>query len=116
MNLTSRAFSRPLGSALLSIPMVLAASAIAVAQDLSFWLSNETDTTLLELYIVPTNVGDWEENILDGYFFPGDRGEIVIADGLSTCVYDILGVFDDGEELEDYEIDLCELKAYSFVE
>ena len=41
---------------------------------------------------------------------------VEIADGRSTCVYDIRGVFDDGEAVEDLALDLCELGEYTFTE
>ena len=89
----------------------------AQAQDLWFELWNDTSVTLTELYVSPSNSEYWEEDLLGaGVVFPGEGGDVMIADGLSTCSYDILGVFEDGDQLEDYGVDLCTLQSYTFTE
>jgi hypothetical protein len=108
---------RLLSSALFTLPMVFASSGIAFAEDLTFTLYNETSATLMYLYISPTNVDDWEEDVLGNDILdPGESGEVTIADDRRTCIYDILGVFDDGDQVEDYKINLCTLGSYSFTE
>ncbi|WP_243403597.1 hypothetical protein [Shimia abyssi] len=52
--------------------------------------------------------------ISGGYLAPGYEITVVIADGLTTCVYDILGEFSDDTRLEDYGLDLCEMGSYTF--
>ena len=109
--------SRWLGAVLLSIPMAFATNAIALATDLNFQLFNNTSATLMELYMSPTDLDDWEEDILGpNVLAPQERGNVTIADGRETCMYDILGIFDDDEQVEDYQVDLCELESYSFTE
>ena len=109
--------SRWLGAVLLSMPMAFATNAIALADDLSFQLYNETSVTLTELYISPNEIDDWEEDILENDdLVSGETGNVTIADGRTTCIYDILGIFADGDEVEDYEVNLCDLESYSFTE
>ncbi|MEX0286011.1 MAG: hypothetical protein AB3N23_15500 [Paracoccaceae bacterium] len=92
----------------------LTASA-AIAQDLSFTIFNASTASLVEFNVSPASSGDWEDNLLRGaYLAPDYEIDVVIADGLSTCVYDIRGIFDDGSTVEDYALDLCGLGEYTF--
>ena len=109
---------RIVGATLLSMPMTLATPAIASANDLTFLLYNETSADIVELYISPTTVDDWEENLIpEESFIPTyESVTVTIEDGRTDCEYDILGIFSDGDEVDDYAIDLCELESYSFIE
>lgn len=87
----------------------------AIAQDLEFWLVNLTDTPIVEFYVSPADSATWEENLMEGYFLDASSEvSVIIADGLTTCIYDIATVFEDGFEFEDYGLDLCEMGEYVF--
>ena len=109
---------RAAGATLLSIPMALATSAIALAEDIAFTLYNETNVDLVELYVSPSNIDDWEENLIPSGQGLGARESttVTVADERTDCEYDLLGVFADNDEVEDYNVDLCDLESYSFVE
>lgn len=99
----------------LSAALFLAAAPAAQAQDLYFDLYNNTSDTLMELYISPSNVDSWEEdvlglNVLGAY----EATQVIIADGRGDCIYDILGVFANGDQVDDYGVDLCNLGSYEF--
>lgn len=99
----------------LSAALFLAAAPVAQAEDLYFTLYNSTGVTLMELYISPSNVSSWEEDILGfDVLGSGQSVQVTIADGRSDCIYDILGVFADGDQVDDYGIDLCNLGSYEF--
>ncbi len=101
----------------LAAALTFATASLAQAEDLLFELVNDTSVALVELYISPTNVDNWEEDVLGSeVLLPGEAIDIVIADGRRDCVYDILGVFADDDEVEGYEVDLCELEGYTFYE
>lgn len=71
----------------------------------------------MEFYISPTDVDDWEEDLLgSNYLAAGYEISVTIADGRTTCIYDILGVFRDGDSVEDYGIDICTMGGYAFYE
>ncbi len=100
-----------------ALAALLAFAPLASADDLNFMLSNETSSELTGFYVSHSGTDQWEENLLDdAYLAPGYEIGVVIADGRSTCVYDISGEFADGSEVEDYELDLCELGEYTFYE
>ncbi len=90
---------------------------IAQAQDLVFELWNDSSETLTEFYVSPSDSNSWGADLLGAdVVYPGEGGDVVITDGLTTCSYDILGVFADGLELEDYGINLCDLGEYTFAD
>lgn len=103
---------------LIAAILVLAALTVhspVQAEDLEFLLYNDSSADLVEFNISPASSDDWEENLLaGGYLAPGYEIGVDIADGLSTCVYDIRGKFADGSEAEDYALNLCDLGEYTF--
>ncbi|KIC44011.1 hypothetical protein RA28_13490 [Ruegeria sp. ANG-S4] len=89
----------------------------AMAEDLEFLIINETSVDLVEFNVSAASSDSWERNLLQGGYLASDyEVGVLIADGLTTCVYDIRGVFSDGASVEDYGLDLCELGEYAFVE
>lgn len=90
-------------------------STAAMAEDLSFVLTNLTGVDITEFYVSHSGSSQWEENLLSGAYLPaGNEVEVWITDGRSVCDYDIQAVFADGDVLEEYELDLCELGSYTF--
>ena len=79
----------------------------ALAEDLHVTVKNNTSTTLTELYVSHVGTNSWEENILDGEVDAGEDLAVTIADGRSTCEYDIKAVFEDGGHAEFRDQNLC---------
>lgn len=103
--------------AVIAVLSVVALAAPAVAEDLAFRLVNETGADLVGFHVSAGESQTWEENLLEGaYLAPGYEIEVIIADGATTCIYDIRGVFGDGEAVEDYGLDLCDTGSYTFSE
>ena len=85
----------------------------ANAQDLEFVLINTSGYTLVEFYTSPENVVSSEDDVLGtDVLESGYTLKIIVADGRTQCVYDMLMVFDDGDTLED-TVDMCELGSYT---
>ena len=102
------------------IPAVFSAALLAMpvaAEDLTFLLVNESSADLVEFNVSKGSSSSWEENLLEGgYLASGYEIDVLIADGATTCVYDIRGRFSDGTEAEDFDLDLCELGEYAFTD
>jgi hypothetical protein len=117
-SLPSKQSLRNLATALvLSLPIasLTVQNALAQQQDLVFTLINKTNATLSEFYASPTGVDNWEEDILgQDVLNVGESASITISDGRETCVYDIKGVFADGDSAEQYKVNLCETETYEF--
>ena len=85
----------------------------AQAEDLTFLLTNGTDVRLVNFHVSHPGTRRWEEDVLDDvYLAPGYSINVTIADNRSNCRYDVLSRFSDGEEIEEYGVDLCELAEY----
>jgi hypothetical protein len=103
----------------LAIPfMTLSVKNVSAQQeDLSFTVVNRTGSALQDFYLSPTGLSDWEDDILGrDMLYSGESATISVEDGRRTCLYDLRGVFADGEVLEDYRVNLCDLVTYEFVE
>lgn len=101
---------RPL---LLSALLVPAFLSVAQAEDLVFMLDNRSSYTVTEFYASPSDVDDWEEDILgSGTLAAGDATRVTIADGREQCEYDLRLVFEDGDVLTD-RTNLCDTGSYT---
>jgi hypothetical protein len=99
----------------LALPLSLMTTKSVLAEDLVFKVINKTDTNLVKFQTSPTGVNDWEEDILGtDTLKSGESVNINIKDGETVCTYDIRGVFDDGEEVLEYKVNLCTLGSYTF--
>lgn len=96
----------------------------AVAEVLEFRLINSSDAPLIGFHVTDTEDDKMTGNLLaEGRIIePGGSGVVFIEDGEQYCKYDILGVFDYGEEYDDYietinyQVDLCALGEWTFTE
>lgn len=93
-----------------------AAGTMAAAQDMEYLLINSTSATVLEFYTSPVDVDTWENDLLaNADLMPGQQVTVTIGDGRTQCDYDVLFIFDDGEELTD-TVNICELGSYELTE
>jgi hypothetical protein len=99
-----------------SLSAALAATVIAsaaYAEDMSFDFKNASSFVVTELYASPSNVSDWEEDILGADVLgSGETVRVTIADGRRACEYDLRIVFDDGDVVED-TTNLCDTGSYT---
>ncbi len=109
-----RSFSRVMAATVLALPTLLMMGQKALAEDLTFTLKNSSDSPLVEFYVEDSSNNDWGSNLLTESVEPGEAGTVEIADGLTTCTYDILGVFADGSKLDERQLNLCELGSYTY--
>lgn len=99
---------------LIVISLFLAtASHAANAENLQFTLINSTKYVITKLQISPLSTDQWEENILGrDVLRQGEEATVTIADGLSTCKYDMLITFNDDTNIEERGYDFCDLQSY----
>ena len=97
-------------AAALAAAALLAPTAMAESEAISFTLHNETENVLVALYISTPSADEWEEDIFgEDVLGSGDSIEISIEDGLPDCIYDIRADFDDGESVQVAKVNFCEL-------
>jgi hypothetical protein len=95
--------------------LVLLVAPFAVAEPVTFTLTNGTDEVIMEFYASPPGVEEWEEDILgEDVLEPGESVEITIADGRDDCEYDFLAVFEDESELEHDSVAVCDGEEYVY--
>jgi len=98
----------------LALPTVAIIDQSALAEDLAFTLKNSSSSPLVEFYVEDSSQSDWGASLLSESVNPGEAGTVTIADGRTTCTYDILGVFADGSKLDERQLNLCELGSYTY--
>ena len=88
-------------------------SAIAGRQD--FMIHNETSTDIVRIYVSTSNSNDWEEDVLGSdVLTAGSLTRINFSNFTQGCYHDIKAVFRDGDILERRDLNLCELRSYTF--
>lgn len=102
-------------SRILLLAATLAAASPAMAEDLVFTLINNSSVTITEMYVSKQSADTWEENILDGSVDAGTQAEVTIADGETTCDYDMRFVGDNDATVEVSQ-NLCELGTYTLTD
>ncbi|MDH2432501.1 hypothetical protein QCD60_07980 [Pokkaliibacter sp. MBI-7] len=104
-----------IASAIATLAMLYQSS--AQAEDLEFTLINNTSVNMTSFHVSPGTSKHWQDDLLEGDVLrSGEQGTVTIQDGLTTCEYDIRAEFADGDVMEEYGLDLCELGSYTFHE
>ena len=92
--------------------MVGASPALAGEQD--FVLVNDTGYAMNEVYVSPTRVEAWQEDVLGEYQLAnGDRRTIRFNRAEEDCLWDMKVVYDDGETVVWPAFNLCEISVIS---
>ena len=109
--------SRRRRHALAALALGLSCAASLPAFALNRWVEiiNYTDYTLVEFHA--TNEGNslWGRDWLGWEVIPpGHSIHRNIDDGSGYCLYDFKAVFEDGEELMDYGINVCEILDFTY--
>ncbi len=90
-----------------------ALSAPAFGEDLVFDLINDSSYALQELYVSPASMDEWGDDVLGvDILAAGEQGTVTIADGMTTCAYDLRFVTDAGNEVTG-SADLCETHSFT---
>jgi len=105
---------------------VLAAAISAVAfgtmgfqsndgEDRRVRIINVTGATMTHFYASNSGQNDWQEDILgQDVLANGASVMINIDDESGACIYDFKARFDDGDVVEKYRINVCEITEYRY--
>ena len=86
----------------------------ALAEDLTFALTNASSYAVKSFFTSPADVDNWEEDVFgETTCPPATRSIVTIGDGREQCVYDMKFVLEDDSEFVEKGIDLCELGEYT---
>ncbi|MGK7888616.1 MAG: hypothetical protein AB4042_04735 [Leptolyngbyaceae cyanobacterium] len=104
----------------LSIPVGIAFSSAALASkndEYGFSIVNNTGYTIEYLYMSESSMDTWTDALGDGVLGPYSEGVVGFANpSPQACLYDINAVFEDGSELDQRQINVCENDYYEFSE
>lgn len=93
---------------------LVAMPAAALAEDLTFVLTNSSSYAVKSFFTSPANIDNWEEDVFGENYLPaGNYVNVTIGDGRRQCVYDMKFVLEDDSEFVEKGIDLCELGEYT---
>lgn len=97
------------------VAMVAGFALPAVAEDRRVEIVNETGFTMTHFYGSNKKTDSWEEDILGDDVLPsGSSVMINFDDGTGYCVFDFRAVFEDGDEVVEHDINVCEIGTYTY--
>jgi hypothetical protein len=106
---------KALAGAVLALTVVGVVDAAAI--DRRVRVNNETSYDIVRFYASNTGTNSWEEDILGEDILPaGYSVTINIDDGSGYCKYDFLAIFEDGDQVEAHDKNVCELSEFSFTD
>ena len=112
-----RWFTARATGALLALMLVVASTATAFADPRDFELVNHSGRDIAEIYVAPSNMDDWGENLVpDGKVLPHGNA-VPIAFRRFTegdCYYDVKVITTEGAEGEMNQVNLCETTTVTF--
>ena len=92
--------------------LMVAAASPAVAGEQDFVLVNNTGYAVEEVYVSPTRVADWQEDVLGADMLPdGSRVTITFDRSEDSCLWDLKVVYEDTEAVEWPSFNLCEISV-----
>lgn len=93
---------------------LMATPAAALAEDLTFLLTNSSSYAVKSFFTAPADIDNWEEDVFGENYLPaGNQVNVTIGDGREQCLYDMRFVLEDDSEFLEKGIDLCELGEYT---
>ncbi len=95
--------------------MIFGSSLSAAALDRRVKIINNTGYTITHFYGSNTGAKSWQEDILGQDLLPsGSSVTINFDDGTGYCIFDFKAVFEDGDELIDEGVNVCELGTFTY--
>jgi hypothetical protein len=84
----------------------------AFASDADFTLVNKTGYQIDEVYVSPSKADDWGKDIMGkDSLADSEKVDIVFPHGDGKCKFDIKVKYNDGDNAEWGDVDLCEYSA-----
>jgi hypothetical protein len=102
-------------------PVALAIALLAVgvssvaALDRRVRINNNTSYDIYEFYASHRDASSWQEDILGRDILRSGSSVVInIDDGTGYCVFDFRAVFEDGEVLEKFGNNVCEMSEFTY--
>lgn len=99
----------------LSAAVVALSALSATAEDRRVEIVNNTGYTMVEFYGSNKGTNSWEEDILGQDVLPSGYSVMINFDDRSGyCKFDFRAVFDDGDEVIENNVNVCEIGRFTF--
>ena len=111
-----RTLAAPIFGILMLATMAVATTSAVLADPRDFTLENAIDVTITHVYVAPSNVMSWEEDVLGAdVLAPGTTVDIHFSGFTEgACSYDIKVIAADGREGYLWAVDLCAVSLVTF--
>ncbi|TKA94960.1 hypothetical protein FAZ78_19440 [Cereibacter changlensis] len=108
-------FHRLVPACLLSLGLLGAVAGPAAAADRRVQIVNETGFTMVEFYGSNKGSQSWEEDILGQDVLEDGQSVVINFDDESGyCKFDFRAVFEDGDEVVEAGVNVCEIGSFTF--
>lgn len=106
-----------LTSVALAAALIAVSASSASALDRRVRINNYTSYDIVEFYASHRDATSWQEDILGRNILASGRSVVInIDDGTGYCVFDFRAVFNDGEVLEKFGNNVCELAEFNYTD
>lgn len=76
---------------------------------------NQTGYTIVSFYGSHTDTNSWQEDVFGEDVLPSGNSVVVdFDDDTGYCIFDLRAEFEDGEVLEQFGVDVCEIDTVTF--
>jgi hypothetical protein len=112
---TGRFVRKAFAAAIMVAAMSSAIIGDALALDRNVVIVNDTRVPLLRFYASNVGMNSWGTDHLGSYVLnPGDSLRINLDDGSGYCMFDFRGEFSDGDVVENFQVNACEVGRFRF--
>jgi hypothetical protein len=93
----------------LSLPLVAIVAPQALADKDDFYVYNNSSRDIYYLYISESSLPTWQDDVLGSDILEsGDGFQVVFGNtNPNVCLYDFRAELEDGDVVENYEINVC---------
>ncbi|MFN0073762.1 MAG: hypothetical protein ACKVVP_19960 [Chloroflexota bacterium] len=111
-----RSLSLGLTGIFVALAMLVFTSPAAYADQRDFTLINSTGQIITHVYVGPSNIVEWGEDILGRSILENGENVFIYFSRFdpSSCLYDVKVLTDSGAEGVLYQINLCEIDTVTF--
>jgi hypothetical protein len=86
----------------------------AAAADRKVTIINKTGYAITEFYGSNNGTTDWQEDILGADVLPHNSSVVIdFTDGTNHCIFDFLIKFEDGDQLTEEDVDVCDIAEFT---
>jgi hypothetical protein len=107
-------FKTAIAAVVFAVALISSVSS-AAALDRRVRIVNNTRYTIVRFYGSHRDAGTWQEDILGNDVLPSGSSVVInFDDGTGYCIFDFRAEFEDGDVVEKYGINICEIGTFTY--